>query len=243
VAKPVPAAAAGHGTRDCNLTIEHALHGVWPSSNAPDPGRPEMASFFTPFTSRMPIGRSDPFMELHREMNRMFDDVFRAVGGMPATAVMAAPRIDVHEAEGKYELTAELPGVTEKDIDLRIEDDVLTIRGEKRSERKDEQARLSERVYGSFQRSIQLPFLPDPSQVQANFENGVLTISLPKQGKQEKSHRIEVRGGQGGPALTDASSVQASGAEDVAQQAIPGADGSTTASDGAAQGGTQTSPM
>ena len=73
-----------------------------------------------------------------------------------------------------------------------FEGDVLTIRGEKRNERQDKQAHVVERSYGSFQRSVQLPFAPDPEQVEANFEHGVLTVVLPKKGQQEKAHKIQV---------------------------------------------------
>jgi HSP20 family protein len=83
-----------------------------------------------------------------------------------------------------------LPGVSQTDVDLRIEGDVLTIQGEKRNERRDTHAHVVERSYGSFQRSMQLPFSPDPEEVNANFDNGVLTITIPKKGQQEKAHRI-----------------------------------------------------
>lgn len=164
-----------------------------------------MASrFLVPFSSgRSLFGPSDPFFELHREMNRLFDDTFRGMqggqsggGGLP----MMAPRMDIHSRDDALEITAELPGVTQNDIDLRVEGDVLTIRGEKRNERKDEQARIVERSYGSFQRSVQLPFTPDANQVQAHFNNGVLTITLPKTAQQEQSRRIEIGSGQGAKA-------------------------------------------
>jgi HSP20 family protein len=106
--------------------------------------------------------------------------------------------MDIHESENALEVTAELPGVSQNDVDLRIEGDVLTIRGEKRNERQHKHAHVVERSYGSFQRSVQLPFAPDPEQVGANFEHGVLTVVLPKKGQQEKAHKIQVRGSQTG---------------------------------------------
>lgn len=157
-----------------------------------------MASrFLVPFgTGRSLFGRSDPFLELRREVDRAFDDVFRGMEGSGASALVATPRIDIHEVENGFEVTAEMPGVSENDIDLRIENDIFSIRGEKRNERQDSEARLIERSYGSFQRSVQLPFAPDTEQVQASFENGVLRVTLPRPAQQDKSRRIEVRGGQ-----------------------------------------------
>ncbi|WP_299360493.1 Hsp20/alpha crystallin family protein [uncultured Paracoccus sp.] len=113
---------------------------------------------------------------------------------------MIAPAVDIHDRDDALEISAELPGVSQDNIDLRIEGDMLTIRGEKRKERKDEQARLIERSYGSFQRTIQLPFAPNANEVRASFTDGVLTVTLPKTAEKEKSQRIEVRSGQSGGA-------------------------------------------
>jgi len=155
-----------------------------------------MARYLFPFTGTAVSNRGDPFFELHREMNRLFDDASRGLAGGRDTTGMAlmAPRMDIHESENALELTAELPGVSQNDVDLRIEGDVLTIRGEKRNERQDKQAHVVERSYGSFQRSVQLPFAPDPAQVEASFDHGVLTVVLPKKGQQEKAQKIEIRG-------------------------------------------------
>ena len=119
-----------------------------------------MARYLFPFTGTAVSNRGDPFFELHREMNRLFDDASRGLAGGRDTTGMAlmAPRMDIHESENALEITAELPGVSQNDVDLRIEGDVLTIRGEKRNERQDKQAHVVERSYGSFQRSLQLPF-------------------------------------------------------------------------------------
>jgi HSP20 family protein len=148
-----------------------------------------MARYIYPFTGTALSNRGDPFLELHREMNRLFDDASRGVaGGRDTTGMpLVPPRMDIHESENALELTAELPGVLQNEVDLRIEGDVLTIRGEKRNERQDKQAHVVERSYGSFQRSVQLPFAPDPEQVEANFEHGVLTVVLPKKGQPTKS--------------------------------------------------------
>ena len=157
--------------------------------------------YIFPFVGAGTSARGDPFLELHREMNRLFEDASRGVDTGRETAgsgLVSAPRMDIHEAENALEITAELPGVAQSDVDLRIEEDVLTIQGEKRNERRDKHAHVIERLYGRFQRSVQLPFSPEPEQVEANFENGVLTISVPKKGQQEKAHRIQVRASKGG---------------------------------------------
>ena len=156
-----------------------------------------MASrFLAPFGSRGLLG-GDPFLDLHREVNRLFDDSFRGMARGSGGQRAFGPIIDVSETEDGLELTAELPGVAEHDIDLRLDGDVLTISGEKRNERKDESNRLVERSYGSFSRSIQLPFNPDPDKVEADCDRGVLTIKLPRSVEQDKSRRISVGKRQG----------------------------------------------
>jgi len=158
-----------------------------------------MASrFLAPHSSDRGLWSRDPFLQLHREVNRLLDDSFRDWGGPGAMGgLIAAPRIDVHEEGDRLELTAELPGVDQKDIELRLDDDMLTIRGEKRNERQDKRAHITERSYGSFERSIQLPFAPDPDQVRADFRDGVLTIAVPRHNQQERSRRIEIGGAAG----------------------------------------------
>ena len=160
-----------------------------------------VSRFVFPFVGTSALGRGDPFVDLHREMNRLFEDASRTAGGGRESVsgqLISGPRMDVYETEAGLEITAELPGVAQTDVDLRIEGDVLTIRGDKRNERSDKHAHVVERSYGSFQRSLQLPFSPDPERVEANFENGVLAILVPKKGQQEKAHRIQVQGSKAG---------------------------------------------
>ena len=156
-----------------------------------------MASrFLIPFGGRGLLGR-DPFLDLHREVNRLFDDSLRNMregGSGGETGFMLSPRVDVTQRDDGLEVTAELPGVDQRDIDLRLDGDLLTISGEKRDDRKDEANRFVERSYGSFTRSFTLPFTPDPDKVTAECDKGVLTIRLPKSAEQEKSRKIEVRG-------------------------------------------------
>lgn len=157
----------------------------------------------TPYRSGGSLLGGDPFLSLHREMNRLFDDVLRGTaltsGGQGGPALIA-PQLNVSETDSDIRITAELPGVTENDVHVELNDDVLVIRGEKKVERKEEKERFHfvERSYGTFQRALQLPFPVDPEQVQANFENGVLTVTLPKTAQQQRSRRIQVQAGGGG---------------------------------------------
>jgi HSP20 family protein len=176
-----------------------------------------------PFFSRnWSLSRSsedtDPFMAFRRQMNRVFYDAFRgfgmpslvgpAFGRMPMATLM--PQIDLSESEHEIQVTAELPGIDEKDVDVILADDMLTIRGEKKAEheQKDRDYHLVERSHGTFSRSLPLPFAADPSQVKAAFKNGVLTVTIQKPKEVlEKQHRIEVQtdtGAAGGPRVARA---------------------------------------
>ena len=150
-----------------------------------------------------PFGR-DPFASFRYEMDRLFDDFFAPVAGegrnfAPAaqpTAALLRPSIDVDETDQAYRVSAELPGLAEKDVELNLRDNALTISGEKRSEREEEKGgrRYAERSYGRFERTIPFPTEIDAERVDAVFKNGVLTVTLPKHEKaQEKTRRIEVR--------------------------------------------------
>jgi HSP20 family protein len=164
---------------------------------------------FTPGGLLLGGGGTDPFLALHREMNRLFDDLVRGGGTVPSaggpgqgggTPLLLAPQMDVSETDDEVRIQAELPGVSEQDIEVSLDEDVLTIRAEKRQERHEERrgVHISERAYGTFQRSLRLPFRIDPDQVQARFENGVLGVTLPKtRPQQERSRRIQVQGGGG----------------------------------------------
>ncbi|MBL8538254.1 MAG: Hsp20/alpha crystallin family protein [Hyphomonadaceae bacterium] len=141
-----------------------------------------------------PLGR-DPFWAFRSEMDRLFDDFFTPrrfdrMSGFPFT-----PALDITESDKAVRLRAELPGVDEKDLEINLDGDLLTIRGEKREERTEEkdQRRVVERGYGSFERSVRLPFAPNEKDVTADFKNGVLTITTPKPpefAKQAKRIRI-----------------------------------------------------
>jgi HSP20 family protein len=125
------------------------------------------------------------------------DDAFRGFG-VPETYA-TGPSIDVRETGKGLEVTAELPGVDEKDVDVTLANGVLMIRGEKKHEREEteEGYHLMERSYGSFSRSIPLPFDVDDKSVSASFDKGVLRITLPKSPEAESHVRkIAVKGGK-----------------------------------------------
>jgi HSP20 family protein len=132
---------------------------------------------------------ADPFMALHREVNRLFDDVFRdfdqfGMGRFPSLASSRSnwrwPNVEVSETDKEIRVTAELPGLEEKDFEVTLDDDVLTLRGEKRSESEDKGRQCSERFYGQFERRIPLGTEVEEDKVEARFKNGVLTITMPK---------------------------------------------------------------
>ena len=163
-----------------------------------------MASrFLVPYSSTR-HWMQDPLFQLQREIDRVFEDVFSSGSGSNAGgrsgSMMNAPRIDLQDSEGELRLHADLPGVQASDLDVRVDGDVLTIRGERKaeSERNEQNFHVMERSHGRFQRSIQLPFAPDPDEVEASVRKGVLEVRIPKRAPQERSRRIEVRGGESG---------------------------------------------
>lgn len=129
-----------------------------------------------------------PFESLRTEIDRLFDD-FNPFGlrrplvqGLKSPGWPVAPAMDLVEKDGQYEITAELAGMDEKDVEVKIASGVLTIRGEKTEEKKEERKdyHLSERSYGSFQRSFRLPDNVDADKIDAHFAKGVLKVTLPK---------------------------------------------------------------
>ena len=125
------------------------------------------------------VGEQDEFLELPRSMTH--------AGG-------PAPRIDAFEVDGLVEMIAEVPGVPESAIDVTLEGDILTIEVDKgNNNNQANRVHFSERVFGRFRRSIQMPFAPDPAKVHAALHNGLLTIRFPRV-EQNKTHRIAVRG-------------------------------------------------
>ena len=127
----------------------------------------------------------DPFFTLHREMNRLFDDVFRGFGPLSrvGSPVMEGqfgwPRLELSETDKVVTVSAELPGLGEKDVQVEIANGVLSIRGEKKAERSDESKFVTERYYGAFARQIPLEGVEE-DKAKADFKNGVLTVTIPK---------------------------------------------------------------
>jgi len=148
--------------------------------------------------------KSDPFETLRSEMNSLFDNFFgRGFGALPRlfgdnTSGAVVPRIDVRETDTQLTVEAELPGLDEKDVKVTLQDGVLTIRGEKSFEKKDEQAdyHVMERRYGSFQRAMRIPDTVDEDKIDARFDKGVLTVTLPKRPEAAPKERlIEIKHG------------------------------------------------
>jgi HSP20 family protein len=154
-----------------------------------------------------PAPRQDPFHSLRNEMDRLFDR-FAAGFRMPSwrgvfdiepawrSFDFTAPVVDVIEDDKAYKIMAEMPGLEEKDIEISISGDMLTLRGEKREEKKeqDKNRYLSERTYGSFQRCFSLPDTVDRDKVEADLRKGVLTITLGKKAEaQRPEKKIEIK--------------------------------------------------
>ena len=142
----------------------------------------------------------DPFLSLHREVNRLFDDVFRGFGsGLPSLRGASGfgagwPSVEISDTDKQITVTAEIPGLEEKDIEVFLNDGVLTLKGEKRSETEDREKQFSERYYGRFERRIPLGTEVKDDQVDATFKNGILTVTLPKTEKaQSQVKRIAIR--------------------------------------------------
>jgi HSP20 family protein len=170
---------------------------------------------------------SDPFSLLQREVNRAFDEVFRgfpAMGRGAAGLGGFAPQLDVRETEQGLEIAAELPGMSEGDIELRLEGDLLTLSGEKKDERTQEGGglHLTERSFGRFQRAFRLPYRPEPGQVQAQFDKGVLRIALPRPQPQQSGGRIQIQAGGGGQGTAQVAGGAQSGAGQPPQRQSPG---------------------
>jgi HSP20 family protein len=150
------------------------------------------------------LTRWDPFREFStlqdrmNRMNRLFRESYSPEGAEEAlTATTFAPPVDVYEDEHNITLKIEVPGIDEKDIDVRIENNTLIVHGERKFEKeeKEENFRRVERQYGSFTRSFSLPNSVDPGQVSAHYDRGVLNINLGKKAE-AKPKQIKVNVGR-----------------------------------------------
>jgi len=142
------------------------------------------------------LTRWEPFRELatlQERMNRLFTDQFGQVADENVAAAAFMPPVDVYEDENTLQLKLEVPGVEEKDIDIRIENNMLTVRGERKFEKEEKEQNFHriERRYGTFSRSFQLPPSVNTEDVKADYVNGVLKISMAKRAE-AKPKQIKV---------------------------------------------------
>jgi HSP20 family protein len=156
----------------------------------------------------MALIRWEPVRELgtiQNEMNRLFNSVFdTATPANGSTFRRWIPAMDLVETESSYVLTADLPGLSQSDINIELDDNVLTVSGERKAEHEDRKAGYYrvERSYGSFRRSLTLPEGVDADAVKATFENGVLEVTVPKPAQQApRKVQIAVGGAAAGEPL------------------------------------------
>jgi len=157
-----------------------------------------------------PVPEWRPFEALRQEVDRLFDSFGGGFWPSPfrrsafdiepfwrrESTWSAAPAVDIAESERAYEITAELPGMDEKNIEVKLMDGTLTIKGEKQEEKEEKKKDyyLSERRFGSFERSFAIPESVDESKIDANFKKGVLTVTLPKKAEvQTPAKKIDVK--------------------------------------------------
>jgi HSP20 family protein len=142
-----------------------------------------------------------PFYSLQRDMNRIFDDFFKGFETIPAGMLEGhlgafSPTVDMKEGEKELTIKAELPGMDEKDIEVSLADDTLTIQGEKKEEKEEKGKGYyhAERSFGSFRRVLPLPAGIDTRKAEASFKKGVLTITVPKtEEAKRKVKKIEIK--------------------------------------------------
>lgn len=139
--------------------------------------------------------RTSPLRSLQGEVNRLFESVFPGTMGGDDESMSAvwSPRMDLTEADDHYQIRADLPGVATKDVSITVEDNELTIRGERQDETRaeDDHVVRMERTFGAFYRSVRLPRAVDESKIKASFVDGVLTVTLPKTEK-SKPKKIKI---------------------------------------------------
>ena len=137
----------------------------------------------------------DPFRDFSKaqeQMNRLFEDAYLRRAS-DSSLTTWAPEVDIHETEDAFVFEADLPGMNEKDLDIRLENNMLTIRGERKFEKKvnEENYLRVERAYGSFSRSFSLPHTINAEAIKADYRNGVLTVRVPKR-EEAKPRQVKV---------------------------------------------------
>jgi HSP20 family protein len=145
-----------------------------------------------------------PFEDLRREVERLFDDFNGGLWRTPfrgslfdvapfrrAEAVTTMPAVDVSETDKAYQITAEMPGMDEKNVEVKLANGILTIKGEKQDEKEEKKKDyyMRERSFGSFERSFGVPEGVDGDKIEANFKNGVLSVTLPKSPEAQKAEK------------------------------------------------------
>ena len=162
-------------------------------------------------TTPVPVAESEllrPLMGLRNQIEDLFDRYFQdwsdrwpRIGelwdvepGFGLKGFMRAPTVDMSETDKGYEVTAELPGMDEKDLEVNVTDDVLTIAGDKREEREEKKKDyyLQERRYGQFRRSLRLPQDADADKISARFDKGVLSVEIPRTGAKKRGRKVSV---------------------------------------------------
>ena len=158
----------------------------------------------------MPHAAVHPFESLRREMNRLFDDfsgdfwtsAFRRPNFEIApfwrhdAALASAPAVDIAESDNAFEITADMPGLDEKSIEVTVNSDMITIKGGKEEEKEEKKKDyyLHERRFGSFERSFRIPDAVDAEKIEASFHKGVLNVKLPKKaGAQHPEKKIAIK--------------------------------------------------
>ena len=147
----------------------------------------------------MAVIRWDPFRDLNvlqERMNRLFEDAGRGLRtDEPASTTLWSPAVDIYETESEIVVKAEVPGVDRKDIQLHLENNVLTIRGERKfqKETKEDNYHRIERSYGGFSRSFSIPTTVDEEKIHADYKDGVLKVNLPKK-EAAKPKQIQIAG-------------------------------------------------
>jgi HSP20 family protein len=134
------------------------------------------------------------FTSLQREIDRVFDDFTRGWPSFQMTSADLTPRMDIAETDKEIEISAELPGLDEKDVQVNVADNVLTIKGEKKAEKeeKDKNYHMVERSYGSFYRALNLPAGVNADAIKASLANGVLKVTVPKPAAAQ-AKKVEVK--------------------------------------------------
>ena len=143
----------------------------------------------------IPWERTKSLSKLRKEMDDLWGRFFGDAGFQPFAETIWGPALDVKETKDNIVITAELPGMTAKDIEVSISGDLLTLKGEKKQEKEEQEEsyHLVERRYGTFSRNIRLPAEVDPQKIRANHKDGILTVTLPKSEKaKEKQIKINV---------------------------------------------------